>query len=263
MTPNRHPALTDIGQTLSQLPAIAYISWSDTKARYKRSVLGPFWLTIGTGIGVGGLGYVWGTLLHKSLAEFIPTLSIGLILWGFIAGIIVESTQVFISNAPLIRNLALPHFFHPVKLVSRHLINLAHNLVVLLVIFLIYPPHWNSHALLAIPGFILVVLNLTWMSVLIGMLAARYRDFETAITNFMPILFFLSPVLFKADQLGAAHWILWLNPFSYLISIVRDPLIGQTLPAFVWPVSLLITLIGGLLTFWLFQSRHTRIPYWI
>jgi len=123
------------------LPTALFMSWSDTKARYRRSVLGPFWLTLGTAIGVGGLGYVWSTLFNMDKAQFIPLLTVGLILWGFIAGIVTESTQVFIQNAQLIRNVQLPMFFHPLKLMLRHLINLAHNAVVIIIVFLIYPPN--------------------------------------------------------------------------------------------------------------------------
>lgn len=114
-----------------------------------------------------------------------------------------------------------------------------------------------------IPGFVLVVLNLSWMSLFIGMFASRYRDTETAITNFMPLLFFMSPVLFKAEQLGVGSWIVWMNPFSYFISIVRDPLLGHPSPEFVWPVAIGMVLVGWAVTLWMFNSRRTRIPYWI
>ncbi|MHB9022149.1 MAG: ABC transporter permease [Halothiobacillus sp.] len=253
----------DITQALQRIPAALFLSWSDTRARYKRSVLGPFWLTLGTAIGVGGLGVVWSTLFKMDKATFIPLLTVGLILWGFIAGIITESTQLFISNAQLIRNLQIPLFFHVIKLLLRHMINLAHNAVVIVAVFIIFPPHWDWHMLLAIPGFLLVVANLGWMILFIGMFSARYRDTETAIANFLPLLFFMSPVLFKAEQLGVGTWIIWLNPFSYFISVVRDPLLNHPIPEFVWPVAISMALIGWMVTLWLFNSRRTRIPYWI
>lgn len=253
----------DLLEALRNMPAALFLSWSDTKARYKRSMLGPFWLTLGTAIGVGGLGFVWSTLFKMDKATFIPLLTVGLILWGLIAGIITESSQLFISNAPLIRNVRMPMFFHPLKLVLRHLINFAHNAVVILIVFIIFPPHPSWAMWLVVPGFLLVVLNLTWMSLFVGMFAARYRDTETAIANFMPLLFFMSPVLFKAEQLGVGSWVIWLNPFSYFISVVRDPLLGHPSPDFVWPVAIGMAIVGWAVTLWLFNTRRTRIPYWI
>lgn len=55
---------SDIVRALANMPAALFLSWSDTKARYKRSMLGPFWLTLGTAIGVGRLGFVWSTLFN-------------------------------------------------------------------------------------------------------------------------------------------------------------------------------------------------------
>lgn len=253
----------DILAALRGLPAALYLSWSDTKARYKRSMLGPFWLTLGTAIGVGGLGFVWSTLFKMDKAEFIPLLTVGLILWQFIAGVITESTTVFVANAQLIRNVQLPMFFHPLKLMLRHLVNLAHNAVVIVVVLLIYPPDWHWSSLLSLLGLLLVVVNLLWMGLFLGMIAARLRDTETMVQNFMPLLFFMSPVLFKAEQLGLGQFFIWLNPFSYFISVVRDPLLGHPAPWFIWPVTIGMAVLGWLVTLWLFHTRRTRIPYWI
>lgn len=89
-----------------------------------------------------------------------------------------------------------------VKLILRHLINLAHHAVVILIVFLIYPPQWHWSAWLTLPAFLLTVLNLSWMSLFIGMFAARYLDTETAISHFMPLPFFMLPILFKAVHSG-------------------------------------------------------------
>jgi ABC-type polysaccharide/polyol phosphate export permease len=36
--------LRDLREALARFPLALYFAWSDTRARYKRSVLGPFWL---------------------------------------------------------------------------------------------------------------------------------------------------------------------------------------------------------------------------
>lgn len=92
----------EILAALRGLPAAQDPSRSDAKARYKRSRLGPFWLTLGAAIGVDGLGFAWNTLFKMDRAEFIPLLTAGLILWQFIAGVITESTTVFVASAQLI-----------------------------------------------------------------------------------------------------------------------------------------------------------------
>ena len=44
-------ALTDLRYSWKSLPMALHFAWGDTKARYKRSVLGPWWIVLGTAIG--------------------------------------------------------------------------------------------------------------------------------------------------------------------------------------------------------------------
>lgn len=62
-------ARADIFRALANMPAVLFLSWSDAKVRYKRSMLGPSWLTLGTAIGVGRLGFVWATLFKMDKVE--------------------------------------------------------------------------------------------------------------------------------------------------------------------------------------------------
>ena len=93
------PGLADIVRAFKMPRLILYMAWSDIRARYKRSVLGPFWITLSTAIGVVGLGFIWSELFKMDRASFIPLLTIGLILWQFMSACIIESTTVFSRQA--------------------------------------------------------------------------------------------------------------------------------------------------------------------
>jgi ABC-type polysaccharide/polyol phosphate export permease len=261
---NKLPAaIADLRATLALLPAVFFLTWSDTKARYQRSVLGPFWLVLGTMIGVAGLGFLWSTLLHSDRATFIPSLTVGLIVWQFISGCVTEGSAVFVRSSSVIRNLKIPFFFHALQTVMRQFINFTHNIVVIVVIFIIYPPHLSYAQMLVIPGLILLVCNLLWITMLIGMLGARYRDLEYLINSIMPLLFFLSPVIYRPENLGMKSHIVWLNPFTYLIAVVRDPLQGIASSCSVYIVSVLMLLVGGVFTLWLLDRKYKRIAFWV
>ncbi len=257
------PALEDIVTSCKQLSTVFYFAWSETKARYKRSVLGPLWLTLGTAIGVAGLGVVWSILLKTDMRTFVPPLTVGLILWQFISGCITESPVLFVRQSGVIRNLHLPYFFHPLQLLMRHLITLLHNSIVILVVFLVFPPQLTPAMLMALPGLVLLVLNMLWLILLIGMLGARFRDIEPLVQAFMPMVFFVTPVLYRAENLGFRQYIMWLNPLAHLIGIVRDPLMGVMPGLLNYAVSVAIAIVGWGLTFYLFKSRRNRIPYWV
>lgn len=256
-------AFEDARETLRLLPAAWFLTWSDTKARYRRSVLGPFWLVLGTAVGVAGLGFLWSTLFNMERAVFIPSLTVGLIVWQMIVGCITESPGVFVRNAQTIRNLKMPYLFFPVQLLARQLINFGHNLVIVFVVLLIYPHQLGAAQWLVPVGFALIAGNLLWLALLLALLGARFRDLEYLVAAIMPLLFFLSPVLFRPRQLGDWEFVVWLNPLSHFVSLMRDPFLGEMPPRFVYIVALTMLILGWLFTMWLCERKYGRIAFWV
>ncbi|WP_246149434.1 hypothetical protein [Skermanella pratensis] len=48
------------------------LGWLDIRQRYRRSVLGAFWLTISMGIMVMALGTLYASLFRMDTSDFIP-----------------------------------------------------------------------------------------------------------------------------------------------------------------------------------------------
>ncbi|MGE4777100.1 ABC transporter permease [Yersinia enterocolitica] len=255
--------INDLLKSLHHLPLIFHMAYSDTKARYKRSMLGPLWLTLGAAVGVVGLGLVWSQLLHQERSELIPSLTVGLLLWQFISGCVIESTSTFVRQSQIIRNLQLPFFIHPIQLIVRQSITLAHNLIVLVVVLIIYPQNLGLVSLLSIVGFAIVLINLLWISVMLSIIGARFRDVEQIVQALMPIIFFLTPVLYKAGHAGVNQAIIWLNPFTYFITLVRDPLFGNIPAVFVYQITIGMAIVGWVLTLIIFNRFAPRIAFWI
>src|SRR5664279_5145092 len=135
-----------------RLPMLLHIALGDTRARYRRSILGPWWLTLGAAISIAGLGVVWSGLLNQNPAELIPKLAVGLILWQFISGCVVEAPSVFTRQAQVIRNFDLPYSIYPAQLQLRQMIALAHNAAILVGIALVFPHAFSPLAPLGLLG---------------------------------------------------------------------------------------------------------------
>lgn len=260
---SRRIAINDIVQTFKLLDIVSFMAFSDVKARYRRSVLGPLWLTLGTAGGSAGLGFVWSELFRMDATTFVPTLTAGLILWQFISGAITEATVLFGRQASIIRNLNLPLAIHPVQLLLRQLINLAHNAPVFFLVALALDFPITTVTWLALPGIVLVTLNLLWLALLVGILGARFRDIEYFTSMIMPLLMLISPVFYRPNFLPFSERIMWLNPFSHFIEIVRYPLLGEFPPLFVVTTNLFMLVLGGYITLWLFDRKHNRIAFWV
>lgn len=248
---------------MSLLHNAVYLAWADTKARYKKSVLGPFWPTLTNLLGVLGLSLVWASLLKENMSAFVPSLAVGLIVWQLISGVIVDGPGTFVRQSAMIRNVAIPAWFFVSRNLARHLINLLHNLVIILGVMLYFQTPVNANTWLVIPGFVLVVLNLFWMLYLLGLLGARFRDIEHLINGIVPMLFFISPVIYRADRLPIGLNVVWLNPLSYLIEAIRTPLLGHVPHDNTYLVLVLMLLMGGTLTWWHQRAHGRQLAFWV
>jgi hypothetical protein len=82
-----------------------HLGWQDIKQRYRRSVLGPFWITIATGATAVAMGLLYSKLFKLPLAEHLPYVTLGLIVWNLINASILEGADVFVANEGLIKQL--------------------------------------------------------------------------------------------------------------------------------------------------------------
>ncbi len=91
-------AVADLREGLSARSLWGHLGWQDIRARYRRSVLGPFWIAISQAVIAVGLGLLYGVLFHTYIPTFIPYLLTGLITWNLIQGCLTEGMETFIAN---------------------------------------------------------------------------------------------------------------------------------------------------------------------
>lgn len=233
------------------------------KQRYRRSVLGPFWITISTGVLVLGMGPIYGKIFNENLGVYYRYLGIGIITWTLISGFINEVCSIYIESEGLIKQVKLPYATYIAKLLFKHLILFAHNFIIVLLILAIFPPpnFWGMP--IAILGVLLVMLNLAWMGFLLATICARFRDVPLIVSSGVQVLFFLTPVIWNVDSLGSKKYLIVFNPFYSLIEIIRAPLSGSELLAINWVVSIIFFLVGSIAAFFVYARCRSRISYWV
>ncbi|SDW22520.1 ABC-2 type transport system permease protein [Saccharopolyspora shandongensis] len=263
-------AFKDINDGLQQRQLWAHLGWQDIKQRYRRSVIGPLWITIGMGMTATALGLLYSQLFSQEIRTFLPYLTVGFIVWNFILGCLTEGTEVFIANEGLMKQLPSPISVHVLRLVWRQSLLFAHNMIVYLVVLAIFqmPISWTVIA--AIPAFMLLMLNGGWVALVFGIIATRFRDIPPVINSLSTLLFFMTPIVWNADILKAkAPELGWranladLNPLYHYIEIIRDPLIGQDQLLYHWIVVLACTVVGWALALVVLRNYRARITYWV
>lgn len=239
------------------------IGWIEISQRYRRSFIGPFWITLSLGLVVGGLGVVYSTLFKQSAAQYIPYLATGLIAWTFVSTLITESCTTFIAAEGSIKMLPVPLSVYVYRMAWRNLIILAHNIVVYLVVIAIFGINPGFSAVLGLVGIAVVALNGVGFALALGSLSVRFRDIPMMIANAVQLVFFVTPILWRPELLAERAWIYRLNPFHYLVEVIRAPLLGTVPPASTWAIVLLFTAANLALGIVLFCRLRWRIAYWV
>jgi ABC-2 type transport system permease protein len=264
-----------------------HLGWQDIKQRYRRSVIGPLWITISMGTTALALGLLYSQLFNQDTATFLPYVTAGFVIWAFILGCITEGTDVFIANEGLIKHLPAPITVHVLRMVWRQVLFLGHNLIVYVVVLAIFftslnhpytmendpleKPGLSWNILLMFPGFALLAINAVWVALLFGIISTRFRDIPPVVNSFINLVFFMTPIVWHAGVLnrvtgGEGNWrilIAELNPVYHFIEVVRAPMIGHPVSWHHWAVVGGFTVVGWFLALVALRNFRARVSYWV
>ena len=263
---NQNPsALQSIFAGIEQSSLAAILGWQDIKQRYRRSKVGPFWITISMGVMIASIGIIFGQIFNSPMKEYLPFLAVGIIFWAFISGVINDGCRGFIGAEGLIKQLPIPLFVHILRIVWRNVLILLHNLIIFPVIMLVLGVPITPYIFLAVPGTALVLVNLTWIALLLGMVCTRFRDMPNIIASILQVTFYLTPIIWMPNLLPerAGTMLLDLNPFYHLLEIIRLPFLGQLPNDISWFFALSMAVVGWAITLKVFGRYQHRIAYWL
>jgi homopolymeric O-antigen transport system permease protein len=256
-------AMRDIADGLRLWHLAWTLGWLDIRLRYRGSILGPFWLTLSTAVMVGSLGVLYSALFHMDVHEYLPFLALSQVLWTFLNTLVSDACTCFTQAEGMIRSVRMPLFLQALRLLVRNVLVMAHNVVVIVAVDIIFSvwPGWL--ALLALPGFVLWGVDGLAVTLLLGAFCARFRDIGPIVASVMMIAFFLTPVIWQPEQLGRHALLLQFNPFYALLEIVREPLLGHTPSPDTWLVAALYSVALCGLSWAFFVRARGRVAFWI
>ena len=241
------------------------LGWQDVKQRYKRSKVGPFWLTISMAVMIASIGLVFGGIFSAPLADFLPFLALGLILSSFILTSLTEGCTAFISSTAIIKQFPVPLPIHMCRVIWHNVVILLHNLIILPLVYLAFLKPFTPEALLSLPGFALMVLNISWMALVFGVLSTRFRDIPQLVQSFFQVVFYLTPVIWMPHMLPerVSTVLLDWNPIYHMVEIVRAPLLGELPGSESWIICIGMALLGWSVSLAVYGACRTKIAYWL
>jgi ABC-2 type transport system permease protein len=282
-------AVDDIARGFGQRELWGHLGWQDIKQRYRRSVIGPLWISLSMAVTAAGLGVLYSQLFNTKIGTFLPYLTVGFIVWNFILGCMTEGADTFISNEGLIKHLPAPLTVYALRTVWRLTLMFAHNLLVYAIVLAIFfpdlahvgyvltpngvpQPGLDWTIITAIPAFALLAINGTWVVLLFGIISTRYRDIPQVIGALVQLMFFMTPIVWPVDSLVMKFggrmdswqaWVIEGNPLYHFIQILRAPLIGSQQSWHHWAVVGGITVVGWTLALIAMRNYRARVSYWV
>ncbi len=238
--------------------------WRDLTVRYKRSFIGWFWTMLHPLMLTVILVIVFSEVFRYTVPHYEVYVLSALLPWSFTSQTTVTSMAAIQWNGALMKRVRVPKSIFALSITIAGLVNLAFAYVPLLGIMLLRGAPIRP-SILFLPVSVLILAVFTFgLSLALSAIAVYFLDLREMYAVALTALMYLTPIIYPASIVpDRFRLFLTLNPFVYMINIVRTPVFEGTLPSnhnLVIAAGLaVVSLIGG----WLIFRRLSRgfYPY--
>lgn len=204
----------------------------ELKVKYKNSALGFFWSLLNPILMMLVFTFIFTMTPLKMLA--VPNFPIfflaGLLPWNFFSNTVTGATGSIVGNGPLIKKVFFPRELLPVSISLANLVNFGLELGVFLLFILgtalVEPRFWAFYKFLP---YLLLLLPILWLftvgvSLLVSALNVYFRDIQHLIGILLMVLFYSSPIIYPAPNLGKYDIAYKSNPITALVLSFKQTL---------------------------------------
>jgi len=206
---------------------------TDFKLRYQGSVLGYLWSLLKPLMLFAIMFVVFVHFLRfgEGVQHFAVSLLLGIVLWTFFTEATNQGMQAIVGRGDLIRKINFPKYIIVISGTISALINLAFNLVVV-VIFMFFDGVNFSWSALLFPITVLMIYAFSLgIAFFLAALYVKFRDVSHIWEIVMQGLFYATPIIYPLQMVLAlnhtAAQLLMLSPIAVLFQNARAELVGH------------------------------------
>jgi ABC-type polysaccharide/polyol phosphate export permease len=244
---------------------ICALALKDLRVRYKRSVLGFLWALLNPLGTMIVLTIVFSSVMRIAIDNYAVFLICALLPWTFFAQGLSYSVESIVSNAELLKKMAIGKSVFPVAAMLANLINFLLSLIPLipLLLALRFPIHW-TWVFLPIPLICLIAFTLGF-----GFFCAAANVFFRDVAHILQIVlsawFYFSPVIYPLSFVPKKYQIIFLmNPMLYILDGFRSIVYYGAFPSM---QSLVLSFICGfaflILGYLMFRRYQDTFVYYL
>ena len=233
-----------------------FLGVQDIKARFRRSFIGPLWILLNLGFFVGGAGFVYGVMFGQPMADFLPFLITGFVIWGFLLSSLVEAGTAFIVSEGYTKQFSYPEQRCLLRSRVSYSINMAIGFLPIFFMQFAFGNFGIQNWVMALPGIAILLFGGLGHIVISAYVGTKFRDLPFAFSGVLQVVFFVTPIMFPIEVLKAKgiDFVYKYNPLYYLIDIVRRPIIEGSFP----PIQNYALAIIYVLAVWIVASAIAR-----
>lgn len=264
-------AMNDIRGAAKNLRAWSFLAAKQLQIEYRRNLLGVTWIFLSFALSAGGIGWLLAQLQSRSVMEHVPFVAFGFVAWNFIHTMTTESGPLFSRNRALLLQAPMERSVLVFSLVLKKFYLML--LQLLTACLLAFAVGWTPSldALMVIPALIVLLIAAVGTTLLLAVLGVVVRDLSELLNAVMRLAFFFTPIIwslearFGSDDLGRniLAQIVAYNPFTYMIEILRAPLLGEPIAALTWVIAGSISTLLCILGITALQIYGRRLVFWV
>jgi len=213
---------------------------TDFKLRYEGSVLGVVWSALKPLLLFSIMYVVFVHFLRfgAGIPNFAVSLLLAIVLWGFFQETTAQGMMAIVSRGGILRKINIPKYIVVMSTSASALINLAINLVIVVVFALINGVQFGWMALLLIPLIIELYVFALAVALLLSALYVKFRDLAHIWDVIMQAWYFATPIIYPLSMIAAMSpmvaKLMMLSPMAQIIQDARFVLVNQTHTETVW-----------------------------
>ena len=238
---------------------------TDLNLKYKKSILGVAW-SILTPLGlVIIIGVVYSIVFNVKMEDFIPGLFAGLNPWIFLSTSADGGTMAFIGAEGYLKQTNTNAQIFPLRNVLVNFINLLYSVLAFFIIYIFLKPDmFNFGMLMAIVGLIINLIFAIASSNVSAVINLKIRDFQPFQSLIYQGLFYATPIIFPAKILKEKgfEYLYRINPFYYMIEVIKTPLLGEKLPSIdIYLTAIVISVVWFFFSVFLVMKEKKNIAF--
>jgi lipopolysaccharide transport system permease protein len=239
----------------------------DLQARYRRSMLGIGWSLLHPLATTIVLCFAFYKVFNVPVRDYVPFLLAGLAWWGYITGAIGRGCQCFVEAEGYIRQHPVPMAIYPLRTALGAMIHFLIALVLVLLLTWWFKGFGNLQALPVVAAGLALLLVFGWSAALVaGYVNTVFRDIQHLTDIVFQVVFYLTPVMYPPEVMARSDLsrVLRYNPLTYLLQIVRDPLVAGQVPSWKsYSVAAASTLVATLLAALLLGRLQRKVVLYL